>query len=140
MTKETFIQACLQFIGIPYIWGGDDPMRGFDCSGLAQELLAMIGLDPKGDQTAHALFEHFRVNAAVGKTPTAGSLVFYGSPTRVTHVGVMIDEKHMIEAGGGGSSTSSVEKAIAQNAYIRIRPIKNRTDLVAVVTPKGLPW
>jgi hypothetical protein len=44
--QKTFINACLQFLNLPYIWGGDD-FKGYDCSGLVQELYAMIGIDPR---------------------------------------------------------------------------------------------
>jgi hypothetical protein len=41
----------------------------------------------------------------------------------------------MIEAGGGGRSTLTVEIAKAQCAMVREVPIKTRRDLVAVVFP-----
>lgn len=140
MTRAIFQQACVAFLNIPYLWGGDDPMQGFDCSGLAQELMAMLGLDPVGDQTAQTLHDHFKVRSR-GSHRDAGSLVFYGSSvTKITHVGVMLDDTTMIEAGGGGSKTLDVTGAIRQNAYIRLRPYNARKDVVAVISPKGLPW
>lgn len=139
VNKDQFVQACFQYLNIPYIWGGDDPIIGYDCSGLAQELYAMIGIDPPGDQTAQALYNHFRNTSQL--KGDVGSLVFYGkSKTSITHVGVMISLSQMIEAGGGGSKTKSSSDAARQNAYIRIRPINRRTDIVAVLQPSVLPW
>lgn len=132
-SMATLTDYACSFIGKPYAWGGDDPMAGFDCSGLAQEILASVGFDPKGDQTAHQLYEHFKSN---GKEQSgAGALAFYGKPERITHVGFMIDNFRMVEAGGGGSRTKTIEDAIKQNAYIRIRPINHRSDLVACLMP-----
>ena len=132
----------LRFLGIPYIWGGDDPMRGFDCSGGAQEALAMLGLDPAGDQNCQALYDHFSdPKRSVEGARDTGSLAFYGHDSKsITHVAVFLDSETIFEFGGGGSKTTSVEKAIEQNAYGRIRPYWKRTDLVAIVNPKGLPW
>lgn len=145
MTRETFIMASLQFLKLPYKWGGDDPIKGFDCSGLIQELYAMIGIDPPGDQTAQSLYEYFKGRSAEGARDT-GALVFYGkSLIKITHVGMIICDNNdgclsMIEAGGGGSSTNSPEDAAKQNAYVRIRPFNARTDIVSVLLPKALPW
>lgn len=138
MKRETFIHAALSFLNIPYIWGGDD-FSGLDCSGLAQELLAILGLDPQGDQTAHALYLHFQKSGIEGVIET-GSLVFYGTKEKVTHVGLILDGDIMIEAGGGGSRTTDAKAAAQQNAFVRLRPFSRRKDLVAIIQPKGLPW
>ena len=139
MTRETFIHAALTFLHVPYIWGGDDPIRGLDCSGLAQELLAILGLDQAGDQTAHALYQHMLKTGADGVIDT-GSLVFYGTKQSVSHVGMILQGDIMIEAGGGGSKTTSEQAAIDQNAFVRLRPFTRRKDLVGVWQPQGLPW
>lgn len=126
----------LQFVGRPYRWGGDDPMAGFDCSGFVQELLSSVGMDPVGDQTAQSLYDYFEHNSRWNE-PGMGALVFFGpSLKQITHVGMMVDEYRMIEAGGGGSRTVSEDAAIQQNAYIRIRPIKGRQDLRAILKPR----
>ena len=138
MTKELFINAALQFLNTPYRWGGDDP-SGIDCSGLVQEMLAMIGLDPKGDQTADALYRHFRHFGNEGILG-AGSLVFFGSEAKVTHVAIMLDEFTMLEAGGGGSRTKTTQDAWDQNAFVRLRPFNMRLDLVTVIQPHNLPF
>ena len=39
----------------------------------------------------------------------------------------------MIEAGGGGSRVTDLENAIKYNAFVRVRPIARRSDLVAVI-------
>lgn len=132
---KTLIDYAKSFVGRPYRWGGDDPMAGFDCSGLAQEILSSVGFDPPGDQTAHMLWKHLAENGAKEKA-TAGALVFFGKKERVTHVGFMIDSWRMVEAGGGGSRTKTLDDAIKQNAYIRIRPIAARKDLVATLLPE----
>ena len=133
----------LQFVGTPYRWGGDDPMDGFDCSGFVQELLASCGIDPPADQTAQGLYNHFEKLGGYNKHG-CGALAFYGkSVTQITHVALMIDPYRIVEAGGGGSKTLTRQDAAAQNAYVRVRLLNARGDLVAVIKPSygkiGLP-
>lgn len=134
---DRLVEYALQFVGQPYRWGGDDTINGFDCSGFVQELLASVGMDPPGDQTADALYRYFLVNGKPDLTdePLAGELVFFGKPERITHIGFCIDGFRMIEAGGGGSRTTSREAAARDNAYIRIRPINRRKDLIGRIMP-----
>jgi cell wall-associated NlpC family hydrolase len=133
---ELLIQYALSFVGKEYRWGGDDPIHGWDCSGLVQELLASVGMDPPGDQTAQALFDHFE-KVSEWNRYGAGALVFYGKSVReITHVAMMVDSYRIIEAGGGGSATVSSEVAARQNAYVRIRHISRRKDIVALLRPR----
>lgn len=130
MKANQMIAYALKFIGIPYIWGGNHPALGYDCSGFIQEILSSVGLDPKGDQSAQTLYIILKQGTwKEGLQP--GALLFFGkSEHLITHVALQVDSHHMIEAGGGGSSTRTKEDAIKSNAFIRIRPIANRSDLI----------
>lgn len=138
-----FHNFALSFLGLPYKWGGDDTIQGYDCSGLVQDLLAYFGLDPKGDQTAQALYNHF-YNTGIVKNylhERTASLAFYGkSESKITHVAMFVNGEVVIEAGGGGSRTRTEEDAANQNAFIRCRPYNYRKDLIAIIKPNGLPW
>jgi len=141
--RERFLVHCMSFHGIPYLWGGEDPKKGLDCSGLVQHLLSYLKLDPPGDQTAHDLKNYFTQNGVLVidyMNAGLGCLCFYGSPSKITHVSMVLGDGLMIEAGGGGSKTTSVEIAMKQGAKVRIRPINQRSDLVCVIEPKGLTW
>ena len=134
--QEVLQAYMIRLVGVPYRWGGDDPSLGFDCSGLAQELLASVGMDPPGDQTAQNLYDHF-AKSNLGPVKACGALAFYGkSVTEITHVGMMLDSVHIVEAGGGGSSTTTLEAAAKQNAFVRIRRFDHRKDVVAVLMPR----
>ena len=129
------IQYAFSLLGLPYRWGGDDPMGGFDCSGLVQEILASVGLDPAGDQSAQMLYDYFKPISQSVMSP--GALAFYGKDVKsITHVAYIVGGRSVIEAGGGGSATTSLDSAIKQNAYTRVRPIDHRKDRVAVLMPR----
>jgi peptidoglycan DL-endopeptidase CwlO len=38
------IAIAMQYLGIPYVWGGASPSQGFDCSGLTTYSFAQIGI------------------------------------------------------------------------------------------------
>jgi len=127
----------LTFIGTPYVWGGNNPMTGFDCSGFVQEVLSSIGIVdfPKYDRTAMDLYkelERVGYRSKLGK----GAVLFFG-PSRhsISHVAIAVNEKIMIEAAGGDKTTSSIELARMRGAFVRMRPIKSRSDLMAVLDP-----
>jgi cell wall-associated NlpC family hydrolase len=134
---KLMLNYALSLLSRPYRWGGDDPLAGFDCSGYVQECLASIGLDPKGDQTAQGLYDHF---AGISEREAGpGSLVFFGSSTsKISHVALLWDSEHMLEYGGGGPNTTNLQQAIEQNAYGRMRPITSRKDVVAILKPRYL--
>lgn len=132
------VDYALSFVGLPYRWGGDDPILGFDCSGFVQEILASVGEDPKGDQNAHSLFLHFKRYGTIqkGNISGEGDLAFFGTQSRVTHIAFCIDKYRMVEAGGGGSLIRTREDAEIKNAYVRVRPIDTRFDLVSIIRPE----
>jgi cell wall-associated NlpC family hydrolase len=137
--KEILTMFFYSVMGLPYKWGGMNPISGLDCSGFVQEALSTIGLDPAGDQTADALYRYFSSDKLGKKNITQfGSLLFFGSESAITHIAIALNDKIMIEAGGGGSKTLTKDDAIAQNAYIRIRPINRRKDLVKAILPVGI--
>ena len=134
------VSYAFEFVGTPYKWGGSGP-EGIDCSGLVQEILMSVGMDPVGDQTAQALYEHYSMQATASAKFGAGALCFYGrTENNVSHVAFMIDGQRVIEAGGGGSKTLSRMDAERDQAFVRVRPFNHRKDLVCVIMPDYPEW
>lgn len=132
------VKYMLQFAGTPYIYGGDDPMLGFDCSGSAVEMLKADGQFKEWEDAAsHSLYLMYFKNKV--DKPCIGCLAFYGKGGKVSHVAICIDSRHILEAGGGRSSTTSRKEAIDKNAYLKIRTIDKRDDLIAICDPFLVP-
>ncbi|HWD53887.1 MAG TPA: NlpC/P60 family protein [Acidimicrobiales bacterium] len=82
------VQWALAQIGTPYVWGGETPGVGFDCSGLVQAAYAVAGLAlPRVAQ------DQFDATPKLGPATTLapGDLVFFGSgPSGIDHVGLYV--------------------------------------------------
>lgn len=137
MTNREILLLQIQgYLGTPYLWAGDNPVEGFDCSGLCLELLNSMGLGPFTDTNAQGIYNFYAAYKL--QYPTFGSLVFYGEQTnRITHVAFSLSDKLIFEAGGGGSKTTSRQAAADMGAYCRVRPVNRRKDIVGIVQP---PW
>lgn len=121
----------MRFTGQWYKWGGDDP-SGFDCSGLVVEYLQAGGKIPrKSDFTADQLMGMFPKIPA----PRRGGLVFFGKNGVATHVEICLNNSLSLGASGGGKNTVTVEDAMRDNAFIKVRPITSRSDVLAYNDP-----
>lgn len=113
-------------------------MRGFDCSGLVQEILLAFGGHPKTgtDLTAQGLYDALS-KAGTYNSTNIGAVAFYGKAYNlITHCGILVYPDTIIEAGSGTSNTKTVQDAIEQNAYVRFRPLTRRKDLITCILPK----
>ncbi len=43
--RSSLVGYSMKYIGTPYVWGGNDPNRGIDCSGFVKVLYGKIGID-----------------------------------------------------------------------------------------------
>lgn len=125
-----------RFLGqpIPYKYGGDNALEGFDCSGLIIEALIGIGLfSHNDDRTAHGLYLEFK-DKKVEKL-YSGCLVFWFKEGRARHVAMAIDDYHIVGAAGGGEETTTPELAAKHDAWIYMRPLEYRGDNYKICDP-----
>lgn len=123
---EKVVEKMKSVLGVPYVWGSNDPLRGLDCSGAVVWVLRRLGLKPsKWDATAASL----RKESSLVILPQVGDLVFYGPLLgSVNHVMVYMGDGKVIGASGGGSMTKTAEEARAKGAEVKILPVDYRKD------------
>jgi cell wall-associated NlpC family hydrolase len=84
--------VALQFLGVPYLWGGRSS-DGLDCSGLVQQALYACGLAcPRDSDQQAALGAALEIGADL-KGLARNDLVFWPG-----HVGIMLDEARLLHA------------------------------------------
>ena len=89
----TAVAAAESQIGVPYVWGGESPGTGFDCSGLTQWAWRQAGVDLP--RTAAAQYD------AIPHIPLSdlqpGDLLFWGDGG-ISHVGMYVGGGDIINA------------------------------------------
>ena len=80
----------LSQIGTPYIWGGETPGVGFDCSGLVQAAYRVAGVAlPRVAQDQY----DGTPKLTAGQPLAPGDLVFFGDgPAAIDHVGMFVGD------------------------------------------------
>ena len=131
---QSLLDYAKSWIGVPYKWGGEN-FFGVDCSGFVRQVLKSVNVCPSYDMTANGLYRYFKEYGILLDKPKAGALVFFGDEYLIRHVSLCLNGWQMIEAGGGTSSTKTRSDADASNAFVRIRPISRRIDLVGFIMP-----
>jgi cell wall-associated NlpC family hydrolase len=108
-----FLQTAAAYINLPYVWGGDRPSTGMDCSGYTQFVYKQHGV-----KLPHYSGYQAQMGIPVGyEDIRAGDLLAFGFP--VHHVGIYIGEDLFIHAAGTGDT-------------IHISRLSARSDLAAI--------
>lgn len=104
-----------QYLGTPYLWGGEDPKKGFDCSGLIQYVQKQMGVNisrttyDQVKEGAAVDLKHLQPGDAIFLEPTKkgpGHVVMYignGKVIAAPHTGDVVkiqDLSYVIKADG----------------------------------------
>ncbi len=101
-------------IGVPYVWGGETPGKGFDCSGLVQWAWAKAGFTiPRTTETQWPALRHVPLTAL-----QPGDLLFYYN----------LDGDHLVDhvvmyAGSGPWGTSTIIAAAHSGTTVSLAPM-----------------
>jgi hypothetical protein len=89
------VAAARAQLGTRYVWGGESPTTGFDCSGLVQWAYARVGID-----VPRVTEDQITVGAHVARDKlVAGDLVFFRDATGdVHHVGISLGGDRFLHA------------------------------------------
>jgi len=85
------VAIAMQYLGIPYVWGGASPSQGFDCSGLTMYVYAQIGIS-----LPHHAATQYTLGVPVSRDQLQpGDLVFFRG---LGHMGMYIGGGNFIHA------------------------------------------
>ncbi len=97
------VMSAMNFLGVPYRWGGDNADQGFDCSGFTRHVfensLGLV-LPRRADQQANSA----GLLSVRRDELKPGDLVFFNTMRRAfSHVGIYVGEGRFIHAPRAGS-------------------------------------
>lgn len=106
-----------KYLGIPYLWGGTDPKRGLDCSGLVQRVFADLGVT-----LPRTVADQRDAGTAVASMKQAkpGDLLVFGSH----HIGIYVGDGKMLHAPKTGD-------------VVKIAPVYDTPTRIRRVLPPG---
>ena len=101
MTANELVAYATNLIGTPYVWGGNTPAQGLDCSGLLYYIQKKAGSEVE-DMTASG-YSTIGKKIDIGQKKP-GDFLFFGRP--VTHCAIYVGNGYMIESRGGRKNTA----------------------------------
>ena len=110
--NSSLIEFAKEYIGVPYVYGGTTP-AGFDCSGFVQYVFSNFGV--KLSRTTYT-----QVNEGVyvaKENLKMGDLVFFGTASNVSHVGIYISDGNFIHASRPGDTVKI--NSLYSDYYVR---------------------
>lgn len=115
----------LQYVGTPYVAGGDTPQTGWDCAAFTDWVASSNGID-----LPPVSWEQIKKGEPVASITEAkaGDLVFFHepdghsrdpSPLKVNHVGVYLGDGRMVDAANPSAGTRISDVDVAKLVGIR---------------------
>ena len=110
--RDSIIVYAKQYLGIPYLYAGNDPKKGFDCSGFVNYIFKNYGITLPRSSSG---FKNLGTKLTPENFKVGDVLVFYGyrNKTIVGHVGIICEANGMhskfihASSGKAGSVTIS---------------------------------
>lgn len=124
---QQLISNSKRFIGSDYVYGGDTPKDGFDCSGFTKYIFAKEGINLErtaADQASQG-------TKVLKSSLKPGDLLFFdtnGGHNHINHVGIYIGSGRFIHASSPrtGVVITNLSDEYYQRAYMRARRIVNQ--------------
>jgi cell wall-associated NlpC family hydrolase len=108
--RATVVSAAMSQMGTPYRYGGNEPGRGLDCSGLTFYAHSVAGV-----KIPRRSWDQRRDARPVSRqSPRPGDMVFFQTGPGDHHVGLMVDSERFVHAS---SSAHQVKLAKLRTPY-----------------------
>ena len=123
---DALVVFAMQFVGYPYVWAGESPEVGFDCSGLVYYVFREFGYNVPRTATKQFNYEG-GIPVELGEL-LPGDLVFFSdtqSTSHITHVGIYIGNDQYLHAANSkrGVVIDSIYGAYFTSTYVGARRI-----------------
>jgi soluble lytic murein transglycosylase-like protein len=137
-TADQVLAKAREMVGLPYVWGGTDPERGVDCSGLVQSAFASVGID-----LPRLSADQARAGTAVPSLAEArpGDLIAWDNSGRnvgADHIAIYLGDGRMIEAPRPGGQVQIVPVTTPPDYIRRVIP-DAAVPAVAATSAVGVP-
>jgi len=112
------VGIAMQYLGVPYVWGGGSPSQGFDCSGLTMYVFAQVGVS-----LPHYAASQYNMGVPVSQEDLQpGDLVFFNG---LGHMAMYIGGGQFIHAPHTGDvvKISSLSESWYAATYVGARRI-----------------
>ena len=121
-TGADVVAEAKKYLGLPYVWGGTDPKKGLDCSGLVQVVYKNLGID-----LPRVSYQQAAAGRPVASMAEAqpGDLIAWDNSSRnigVDHIAIYIGGGKMIEAPRTGLNVRIVDVPSTPDVIRRILP------------------
>jgi cell wall-associated NlpC family hydrolase len=124
--RDSMVSRAKESIGIKYLLGGNNPLRGLDCSALIRHIVSAFDISlPRTAQ------EQARMGREIPKDRSAmrpGDLLTFGRGSRITHVGMYVGEGRFIHAST--SKRQVIESSLDVKSSSLVREWKGVRRLV----------
>jgi cell wall-associated NlpC family hydrolase len=131
-TASDLVMSAMNFLGVPYKWGGNTEESGFDCSGFTRHIFEnSIGLVlPRRADEQAKIAGLLKINRTELKP---GDLVFFNTMRRTfSHVGIYVGDDKFIHAPRTGAEVRIED--MSESYWSRRFTGARRADLAAVTS------
>lgn len=118
----------LQLQGKPYVYGGESPSQGFDCSGLVYYVYNRQGVRLPRDTQSLAR----QLPAVQPEQRQPGDLLFFNTDKPFSHVGIYVGDEHFVHAPSahtGRVMVSDLRQPYWRERFIGVRRPQARYSL-----------
>lgn len=130
---DDVLLRAIGLVGTPYVYGGNTPQSGFDCSGL----IGYVYRDATGIVLPRSTRELIAMPVpSIGRDSLqTGDLVFFATAGggKVSHAGIYVGEGRFVHApsSGGTVRLESLSTAYWQKSYLKAKRVLDANRLAA---------
>jgi cell wall-associated NlpC family hydrolase len=115
-SREELVSFARQFLGTPYVYAGNDPGKGFDCSGFIYYVYQHYKIPVPRSSID---FKNWGREVSLSEAKIADLILFTGATDtdRIGHIGIVLqagtDTTHFIHASSGTEMAVTISSAAA---------------------------